>query len=122
MVNAPLEAVTVTLAVDVADPVEFVAVSVYVVVEVGLTLVDPLADVDVKLPGVMAMLAAPVVTQFRVLLDPDVMPVGLAAKDVIAGAEPLLVLLGDVLDEPPQFNSPAQATRMITITHRSSGW
>jgi len=56
-----------------------------VVVAVGLTLVDPLADVDVKLPGVMARLAAPVVVQISVLLEPDVMLVGFAVKELIAG-------------------------------------
>ena len=55
------------------------------VVAVGLTLVDPLAEVDVKLPGVMARLAAPVVVQISVLLEPDVMLVGFAVKELIAG-------------------------------------
>lgn len=36
----------------------------------GLTDVVPFAEVDVNVPGVMAMLAAPVVAQLRVLLDP----------------------------------------------------
>jgi hypothetical protein len=56
------------------------------VVEVGFTLVEPLAEVEVNVPGVMAMLAAPVVTQLRVLLEPEVMLVGLAVKEVIVGA------------------------------------
>ena len=51
----------------------------------GLTEVEPLADVDVKVPGVMAMLVAPVVTQLSVLLDPEAILAGLAPKDVIAG-------------------------------------
>lgn len=55
-------------------------------VEVGFTLVEPLAEVEVNVPGVMAMLAAPVVTQLRVLLEPEVMLVGLAVKEVIVGA------------------------------------
>jgi hypothetical protein len=56
-----------------------------VVVAVGLTLVEPLADVDVNVPGVMAMLVAPVVAQVRVLLEPEVMLVGLAVKEPIVG-------------------------------------
>ena len=48
-------------------------------------MVEPLADVDVKLPGVMAMLVAPVVAQLSVLLEPAVMPVGLAVKEPITG-------------------------------------
>jgi hypothetical protein len=51
----------------------------------GLTLVDPLADVDVKLPGAMAMLVAPVVDQLSVLLDPEEIVVGFAANEPIVG-------------------------------------
>jgi hypothetical protein len=56
-----------------------------VVVADGLTLVEPLADVEVNVPGVMATLLAPVVTQLSVLLEPDVILVGLAAKELIRG-------------------------------------
>jgi flagellar biosynthesis protein FliR len=56
-----------------------------VVVAVGLTLVEPLADVDVNVPGVMAILVAPVVAQLNVLLEPEVMLVGLAVKELMAG-------------------------------------
>jgi hypothetical protein len=55
------------------------------VVAVGLTLVEPLAVVEVKVPGVMAILVAPLVTQLRVLLEPDVMLVGLAVKELMVG-------------------------------------
>lgn len=55
------------------------------VVADGLTLVDPLADVEVNVPGVMARLVAPVVVQLSVLLEPEVMLVGLAAKELITG-------------------------------------
>ena len=51
----------------------------------GLTLVEPLAEVEVNVPGVMAMMVAPVVTQLSVLLAPDAMLAGLAVKDVIVG-------------------------------------
>jgi hypothetical protein len=56
-----------------------------VVVAVGLTLVEPLADVDVKVPGVMAMLVAPLVAQFSMLLEPELMLVGLAVKELMVG-------------------------------------
>jgi hypothetical protein len=59
------------------------------VVAVGLTLVEPLPEVDVNVPGAMEMLVAPVVAQLSVLLEPDFMLVGLAVKEVIAGAEPV---------------------------------
>ncbi|MGA9683474.1 MAG: hypothetical protein WBQ74_16815 [Candidatus Sulfotelmatobacter sp.] len=55
------------------------------VVAVGLTLVEPLADVDVNVPGVMARLAAPVVAQLSVLLEPEAILVGLAVKELIIG-------------------------------------
>jgi hypothetical protein len=56
-----------------------------VVVTVGLTLVEPVADVDVKVPGVMAILVAPVVAQLSVLLEPEVILVGLAVKELMVG-------------------------------------
>jgi hypothetical protein len=56
-----------------------------VVVAVGLTLVEPLAEVEVNVPGVMASLLAPVVTQLSVLLEPEVIREGLAVKELISG-------------------------------------
>jgi hypothetical protein len=56
-----------------------------VVVAVGLTLVEPLADVDMNVPGVMARLVAPLVAQLNVLLEPEVILVGLAVKELIPG-------------------------------------
>jgi hypothetical protein len=56
-----------------------------VVVAVGLTLVEPLADVDVNVPGVMARLVAPVVAQLNVLLEPEVILEGLAVKEPMVG-------------------------------------
>jgi hypothetical protein len=41
--------------------------------------------VDVKVPGAMARLVAPVVTQLSVLLEPGVIPVGLAVKELMVG-------------------------------------
>jgi hypothetical protein len=56
-----------------------------VVVAVGLTLVEPLAAVDVNVPGVMARLVAPVVAQLNLLLSPEVILEGLAVKEMIVG-------------------------------------
>ena len=78
---------TVTVICCVAEPAELVAVSVYVVVAVGDTEVEPLACVEVKVPGVTAMLAAPDVDQLSVVLLPDVMVDGLAPKEEMAGTE-----------------------------------
>ena len=55
------------------------------VVAVGLTLVEPFADVEVKVPGVIAMLTASVAAQASVLLEPEVMLVGLAVKESMVG-------------------------------------
>ena len=52
---------------------------------VGLTLVEPFADVDVKVPGVMAMLVAPVVVQLRALLEPEVMLAEFAVNELMVG-------------------------------------
>jgi hypothetical protein len=71
--------------VAVVEPAALVAVSTYVVVAVGLTLVDPFAKVDVNAPGVIAMLVAPEVVQPSVLLEPEAMLVGFAPKELIVG-------------------------------------
>jgi hypothetical protein len=56
-----------------------------VVVAVALTLVEPLADVDVNVPGVMARLVAPLVAQLNMLFEPEVIVEGLAVKEPIVG-------------------------------------
>ena len=76
---------------------------------VGLTVVEPLADVDVKVPGVIVMLVAPATIQLRELLAPEVMLVGSAVKEAMVGAEPLTV--GGVVE--PQPVSPMQISRVI---------
>jgi len=48
--------------------------------------------VDVNVPGVMAMLVAPVVTQLNVLLEPEVTLVGLAVKELMVGVPDVLVV------------------------------
>ena len=51
----------------------------------GFTVVDPLADVEVNVPGVMAMEVAAVVVQLSVLLEPEAMLPGLAEKELMVG-------------------------------------
>lgn len=51
----------------------------------GLTLVEPLAVVEVNVPGAIEMLFAPVTVQLSVLLEPTVILVGLAVKELIVG-------------------------------------
>lgn len=55
------------------------------VVAVGLTFVEPLASVDVNVPGVMAMLVAPVAAQVSMLLEPAVMVAGLTPNELMVG-------------------------------------
>lgn len=99
--NGPPDAPTVTFAVDVAEPEALVAVSVYVVVAVGLTLVEPLAEVEVNVPGVMARLVAPAVAQLKVLLEPEVILAGLAVKELIVGLPVVLtVTVAEDVAEP----------------------
>jgi hypothetical protein len=71
------------------------------VVAVGLTVVEPLAEVDVNVPGEMAMLTAPVVLHARVLLPPDSMLAGLAVKEVIFGL--VMVTVALAVDEPEEL-------------------
>ena len=62
-------------------------------VAVGSTAIEPLAAVDVNVPGVMAMLAAPLVTHASVLLEPNSMLDGVAVNDVIFGLSIVTVLV-----------------------------
>jgi len=88
-----------------------------VVVAVGLMLVEPLVDVDVNVPGVMAIVDAPVAAQLSALLVPEFMLVGFAVKEVIVGTEPF-----PVSEVDPQPTSPMQPNRMMmTISARRSG-
>jgi hypothetical protein len=74
-----------------------------VVVAVGLTVVELLAEVDVNVPGVMAMLVAPVVFQARVLLAPDFMLVGLAVNELILGNGAVTVTAAVAVTEPVEL-------------------
>ena len=78
------------------------------VVAVGLMLVEPLADVEVNVPGVIAILVAPAAAQLSVLLAPELMLVGFAAKELIVGPEPFPDELFDEL--VPQLSNPTQTT------------
>jgi len=72
-----------------------------VVVAVGLTLVEPVADDDANVPGVMATLAAPIVVQLSVLLEPEVTLVGFAENESMVGLlVPLIVTVAVDVAEP----------------------
>ncbi len=84
----PPDAVTVTVATLVTEPVLFMAVSVYAVVTDGDTVVSPLAVLEVNPPGLIAMLVAPLEAQLSVLLAPVLIADGLAANWLMVGAAP----------------------------------
>ncbi len=76
-------------------------------------LVEPLADVEVNVPGVMEIFVAPVADQLSVLLVPELMVVGFAEKEVMVGADPVPEFVPEVeveeVETPPQRASVAQA-------------
>jgi hypothetical protein len=105
-------AATVTVAVAVVEPEESAADSVYVVVDAGLTDTEPLALVDVNVPGVMERVAAPLLTQLSVVLEPELMLAGLAPNDAMVGADPVVggglvelvvLLVSESFGDPPQL-------------------
>jgi hypothetical protein len=110
--------VTVTTAVAVTEPVVFVAVSVYVVVAVGLKTTDPLADVDANVPGVMATPVAPAVVQLNVVVEPLMIDAGLAEKELMVGAATCL-RVGSFCVQPA---SPAKAERSTSVRTTPLRW
>lgn len=71
---------------------------------------------DVNVPGVMAIVVAPVAAQLSVLLVPEFMVVGFAVKEVTVGMDPFPDELCEV---EPQPTSPMQANRMTARAQRS---
>jgi hypothetical protein len=79
-------------------------------------LVEPLADVEVNVPGVIVILVAPVVAQLSMLLAPELMPVGFAVNEAIDGADPFPDVEPIEVDMP-QFTNAMQA-RVRANAHR----
>lgn len=81
------------------------------VVNVGLTLTEPLVDVDVNVPGAIAIVSAPLVAQLSKLLEPEIMLSGPAVNELIVGTAPFA---GDCIDgfTEPQPANKAQPSRM----------
>lgn len=77
-------------------------------VAVGLTVVEPVAEAEVNVPGAMAMEAAPEVVQLRVLVAPLAMVPGLAAKEAMVGGDAGVGWLPG--DDPPHPASAPQFT------------
>jgi len=80
-------------------------------------LVEPLADVDRNVPGVIATLAAPITDQLRLLLVPEFMLGGFASNDAICGTVPFPVGAGELAELPAaaQPASPAQQSRASAV-------
>ena|SRR5271170_7295286 len=84
-------------------------------------LVEPLADVDRNVPGVIATLAAPITDQLRLLLVPEFMLGGFASNDAICGTVPFPVGAGELAELPAaQPPSPAQQSRASAVTKTSA--
>lgn len=71
------------------------------VVAVGLTLVEPVAEVEVKVPGVIVMDVAPDAAQVSMLPAPEAMLAGLAPNEVIAGTLCFPVVLEELTEPQP---------------------
>jgi hypothetical protein len=81
-----------------------------VVVSAGLTLVVPVADDEVKFPGMMEIVVAKLVDQLNVLLDPELRLAGDAVKAITVGGASFGPPVAEVLAAHPA--SPTQATRI----------
>ena len=64
-----------------------------------------MAEVEVNVPGVIAMVVAPLVTQFKLLLDPEVMLVGFAENELVVGLLPaaFTVTVTVIVDAPTEL-------------------
>jgi hypothetical protein len=73
--------------------------------------VEPLADVELNVPGEMEIVVALLVVQFRVLLVPEFTLVGLAVNEEIDGM-PVTGGVFEVVEALPQLDKAMHAARM----------
>ena len=73
---------------------------------------EPLAEVEVNVPGLIAIVVAPLVAQLRLLDVPDVIVAGAAENELIEGE---LLLFEDDGDEP----QPVSAADAVTSRPRA---
>jgi hypothetical protein len=90
-----------------------------VVVADGLTLVEPLADVEVKEPGEIEIVVAPLVAQLSVVLVPEFTVAGFAVNEAIDGMEPLPGGVLTVVAVPAQLLKPKPASKMSRSAQKS---
>jgi hypothetical protein len=97
------------------------------VVTAGVTLVAPLAKIDVNPPGLTLILAAPAVAQLNVLLPPTLMLAGLAAKEPMVGGftplgvGPLTAPAQPTIAHPAKTNVDTGKYRLIKNFERFMG-
>jgi hypothetical protein len=72
-------------------------------------LIEPFADVELNVPGVMVIPVAPEVVHTSVLFAPASTLAGFAANDETIGVEPFPEV---ILDAAPQFSNPEQRNRV----------
>jgi len=125
MISGPpaLTVATETVVLEVVEPEELVADSVYVVVDAGLTETEPLALVLVSAPGLMETVVAPLAAQLSVVLEPGLMLAGMALNDVMMGADPAAGGGFVGLGIPPvagSFDDPPQLARKASIISEST--
>jgi hypothetical protein len=84
-----------------------------VVVWVGLTVIVPVADGEVKFPGVIEMVVARVVDQLSVLLEPELTLGGEAVNAITVGGATLGPPEEDVAAAHPA--NPTQITKVKAI-------
>lgn len=88
-------------------------------VAVGLTLVEPLADVEVNEPGEIEIVVAPFVAQLSVALVPELTVAGFAVNETIDGMEPLPGGVLTVVAVPAQLHKPKQPSKMRRSAQKS---
>jgi hypothetical protein len=86
-----------------------------VVVDAGFTLVEPLANAEVKVPGVMVTLAVPVVTQLRELVEPKLIVTGAAVNEVMVGFAAFTVKLRETAVAAAQVALPACEAWIVQV-------
>jgi len=109
-----VEASTATVTIDgVLVPVPFTAVKIYVVAEVGFTIMEPTRVLVEKLPGVIATDEALFTLQKMVLVPATATIVGDAEKEETIGLDPLLRFTVILVLAVFPFESVVTAQRVV---------
>jgi hypothetical protein len=90
-----------------------------VVVVVGLTLVEPVAEVEVNEPGEIEIVVAPLVAHVSMVLVPEFTVAGFTVNEAIDGMEPLPGGVLTVVAVPAQPLRPKQPSKMSRSAQKS---